>query len=347
MLSPGHIYCSRSLRFRTRVYICDRNIWETATVSLKCQDESPDIILCGMLSAFAPASHTLSHSEYIYILCICLWLKQQNKSNFSVWVLIAVVFLHRWLRSLDKCWCSVTIPPSLFFTGSNQPPRFLNYFFSTYLLIYEDMPVGECLRSASVLPFDASTPAKQSTVKLSLWIALSTCLLHRSGLSSAPAEYKLRKRKQQVKRHVRMGVTGMAMDVLYQDACAARVCMCVACLSAWRGGSSRARSSDWYIAATKETWDALGVSHPGWKGLSRFYISMLLSLLICCAPLPLGAVEGYGINTRHGYVRFLLLHPLLFIYLFFVVIFVGWSDWQGNLEMSGFSSSLRVSVAWN
>lgn len=28
-------------------------------------------------------------------------------------------------------------------SGSNQPPRFLNYFFSTYLLIYEDMPVGE------------------------------------------------------------------------------------------------------------------------------------------------------------------------------------------------------------
>ncbi|XP_053189417.1 cadherin-23 isoform X2 [Scomber japonicus] len=26
--------------------------------------------------------------------------------------------------------------------SSNQPPRFLNYFFSTYLLIYEDMPVG-------------------------------------------------------------------------------------------------------------------------------------------------------------------------------------------------------------
>lgn len=30
-----------------------------------------------------------------------------------------------------------------FIPGSNQPPRFLNYFFSTYLLIYEDMPVGE------------------------------------------------------------------------------------------------------------------------------------------------------------------------------------------------------------
>ncbi|XP_035848378.1 cadherin-23 isoform X4 [Sander lucioperca] len=29
-----------------------------------------------------------------------------------------------------------------FCEGSNQPPRFLNYFFSTYLLIYEDMPVG-------------------------------------------------------------------------------------------------------------------------------------------------------------------------------------------------------------
>lgn len=31
----------------------------------------------------------------------------------------------------------------IFIPGSNQPPRFLNYFFSTYLLIYEDMPVGE------------------------------------------------------------------------------------------------------------------------------------------------------------------------------------------------------------
>ncbi|XP_027861757.1 cadherin-23 isoform X2 [Xiphophorus couchianus] len=29
-----------------------------------------------------------------------------------------------------------------FCEGSNQPPRFLNYFFSTYLLIYEDMPIG-------------------------------------------------------------------------------------------------------------------------------------------------------------------------------------------------------------
>lgn len=31
----------------------------------------------------------------------------------------------------------------LFTAGSNQPPRFLNYFFSTYLLIYEDMPIGK------------------------------------------------------------------------------------------------------------------------------------------------------------------------------------------------------------
>nr|XP_020454554.1 cadherin-23 isoform X2 [Monopterus albus] len=29
-----------------------------------------------------------------------------------------------------------------FCEGSNQPPRFLNYFFSTYLLIYEDTPIG-------------------------------------------------------------------------------------------------------------------------------------------------------------------------------------------------------------
>ncbi|XP_061692923.1 cadherin-23 [Syngnathoides biaculeatus] len=37
--------------------------------------------------------------------------------------------------------------------GSNQPPRFLNYFFSTYLLIYEDMPVG-----SSVAQLKASDP---------------------------------------------------------------------------------------------------------------------------------------------------------------------------------------------
>ncbi|KAF6725620.1 Cadherin-23 [Oryzias melastigma] len=29
-----------------------------------------------------------------------------------------------------------------FCEASNQPPRFLNYFFSTYLLIYEDTPIG-------------------------------------------------------------------------------------------------------------------------------------------------------------------------------------------------------------
>ncbi|XP_031734609.1 cadherin-23 isoform X2 [Anarrhichthys ocellatus] len=37
--------------------------------------------------------------------------------------------------------------------GSNQPPRFLNYFFSTYLLIYEDMPVG-----SSVAQLKANDP---------------------------------------------------------------------------------------------------------------------------------------------------------------------------------------------
>ncbi|XP_068423405.1 cadherin-23 isoform X3 [Clinocottus analis] len=40
-----------------------------------------------------------------------------------------------------------------FCEGSNQPPRFLNYFFSTYLLIYEDMPVG-----SSVAQLKASDP---------------------------------------------------------------------------------------------------------------------------------------------------------------------------------------------
>ncbi|XP_056903807.1 cadherin-23 [Takifugu flavidus] len=40
-----------------------------------------------------------------------------------------------------------------FCKGSNQPPRFLNYFFSTYLLIYEDMPVG-----SSVAQLKATDP---------------------------------------------------------------------------------------------------------------------------------------------------------------------------------------------
>ncbi|XP_075932650.1 cadherin-23 isoform X2 [Anarhichas minor] len=40
--------------------------------------------------------------------------------------------------------------------GSNQPPRFLNYFFSTYLLIYEDMPVG-----SSVAQLKANDPEGQ------------------------------------------------------------------------------------------------------------------------------------------------------------------------------------------
>ncbi|TKS85339.1 Cadherin-23 Otocadherin [Collichthys lucidus] len=35
---------------------------------------------------------------------------------------------------------------------SNQPPRFLNYFFSTYLLIYEDTPVGSWASVQQHLP---------------------------------------------------------------------------------------------------------------------------------------------------------------------------------------------------
>lgn len=56
------------------------------------------------------------------------------------------------LKQLPPCWWVFVIIilfifiinlNTILFTGSNQPPRFLNYFFSTYLLIYEDMPVGE------------------------------------------------------------------------------------------------------------------------------------------------------------------------------------------------------------
>ncbi|XP_037320872.2 cadherin-23 [Pungitius pungitius] len=35
--------------------------------------------------------------------------------------------------------------------GSNQPPRFLNFFFSTYLLIYEDAPVGSSVAQLNAL----------------------------------------------------------------------------------------------------------------------------------------------------------------------------------------------------
>lgn len=56
------------------------------------------------------------------------------------------------LKQLPPCWWLFVIIivfifiinlNTILFAGSNQPPRFLNYFFSTYLLIYEDMPVGE------------------------------------------------------------------------------------------------------------------------------------------------------------------------------------------------------------
>lgn len=49
-----------------------------------------------------------------------------------------------------------------------------------------------------------------------------------------------------------------------------------------------------------------------------------MSLLRCCVPLLLGAVGGYSMNTRHGWVRFLLdlLFPLLFIFCHFC-----WLQW--------------------
>lgn len=73
-------------------------------------------------------------------------------SLFVVHEVIMEVKLLPPLKHLPPCWwLFVIIIVFIFiinlntnlFTGSNQPPRFLNYFFSTYLLIYEDMPVGE------------------------------------------------------------------------------------------------------------------------------------------------------------------------------------------------------------
>lgn len=59
-----------------------------------------------------------------------------------------------------------------FIAGSNQPPRFLNYFFSTYLLIYEDMPVGEshiwmhlcCLNTCTGVHFCVNLKKKKKSL---------------------------------------------------------------------------------------------------------------------------------------------------------------------------------------
>uniref|UniRef100_A0A671XMQ7 Cadherin-23 n=1 Tax=Sparus aurata TaxID=8175 RepID=A0A671XMQ7_SPAAU len=53
----------------------------------------------------------------------------------------------------------MTILSPVIITGSNQPPRFLNYFFSTYLLIYEDMPVG-----SSVAQLKATDPEEEPLI---------------------------------------------------------------------------------------------------------------------------------------------------------------------------------------
>ncbi|XP_008428317.1 cadherin-23 isoform X2 [Poecilia reticulata] len=66
-----------------------------------------------------------------------------------------------WWGSCSGLGCRMTAAKFLlpflvlqsFCEGSNQPPRFLNYFFSTYLLIYEDMPIG-----SSVAQLKATDP---------------------------------------------------------------------------------------------------------------------------------------------------------------------------------------------
>lgn len=125
----------------------------------------------------------------------------------------------------------MTILFPLIITGSNQPPRFLNYFFSTYLLIYEDMPVGESLWSSCMLYFDVS-----------LWSCALLCQLVYCIEMVCPLyvlDVKLRKRKQQVKR---VGIKDIDSD---GNGCVC-FCMCVVCLSLWWEGISRAWSSEWF-----------------------------------------------------------------------------------------------------
>lgn len=72
------------------------------------------------------------------------------------------------------------------------------------------------------------------------------------------------------------------------------------------------------------------------------YFCVNIILLITC-PTSFGGRAG----TKLSPIPLDLLYPVFIFSFFFHVISVGCSDWQGNLKMSGFSSSLRVSVAWN
>ncbi|CAG6017760.1 unnamed protein product, partial [Menidia menidia] len=68
-----------------------------------------------------------------------------------------------------------------FCEGSNQPPRFLNYFFSTYLLIYEDMPIDVHMEVAfQFLNTVTSTQASKRELN-HLMRSLSRCVAAMSG----------------------------------------------------------------------------------------------------------------------------------------------------------------------
>ncbi|CAG04744.1 unnamed protein product [Tetraodon nigroviridis] len=67
--------------------------------------------------------------------------------------------------------------------GSNQPPRFLNYFFSTYLLIYEDMPVAPYPTDADCLFMLRCNRTQATTCPLPSAPSASFCLASTAGQS--------------------------------------------------------------------------------------------------------------------------------------------------------------------
>lgn len=79
-----------------------------------------------------------------------------NSSTLSVfiWCVHRCNFLVAVSCNSCNCVCFLLLRPmslSLSPPASNQPPRFQNYFFQSYLLVYENTPVGEWLTNTHIL----------------------------------------------------------------------------------------------------------------------------------------------------------------------------------------------------
>lgn len=169
---------------------------------------------------------------------------------------------------------------SFFITGSNQPPRFLNYFFSTYLLIYEDMPVGE-------------SPVR--------WIA-HTCQTRVQKFSFC---YFKKVKSQKF------------LEFRQKYFC--------------------------YLHAALMSTNQYFASHCPMEPPSLTFTHYFNPLTLSCVTAvgPFFAAPAL-VEFDSCWIHYVAFNP----YLCFLLL-AGCCDWQGNLEMSGSSSSPRVSLTWN